>query len=89
MLADTLRSLTNSYVRRCVLIELMFPPTNQLPKCAARAGLVMVTAPTTQTAVAVAHTTMKADRQAAERVRSGRCGRSGSGAETLRAALRV
>jgi hypothetical protein len=26
-LADALRSLTNSYVRRCVLIELIFPPT--------------------------------------------------------------
>ena len=38
MLADALRSLTNSYVRRYVLIELMFPPTNQLPKCAAREG---------------------------------------------------
>eukprot|EP00966_Prymnesium_polylepis_P227903 5273775-Prymnesium_polylepis.1 len=67
----------------------MFPPTNQLPKCAARAGLVMVTAPTAQTAVALAHTTMKADRPAAEKVRSGRCGRSGSdpsrGGKPLRA----
>eukprot|EP00966_Prymnesium_polylepis_P173540 4014668-Prymnesium_polylepis.1 len=49
----------------------------------------MVTAPTAQTAVAVAHTTMKADRPAAEKVRSGRCGRSGSdparGGKPLRA----
>eukprot|EP00966_Prymnesium_polylepis_P233517 5400675-Prymnesium_polylepis.1 len=49
----------------------------------------MVTAPTTQTAVAVAHTTMNADRPAAERVRSGRCGRSVSdparAGKTLRA----
>eukprot|EP00966_Prymnesium_polylepis_P280424 6479381-Prymnesium_polylepis.1 len=69
----------------------MFPPTNQLPKCAARAGLVMVTAPTAQIAIAVgvAHITMKADRPATERVRSGRCGRSYSdpacGGKTLSA----